>query len=317
MTGKVFVLGSINADYVMTTDRIPKAGESVMGKQFQVNQGGKGANQAVACAKLGCPCELIGAVGSDAVSQVLLSSVSSYGVETRAVRRLKGASGACMIVLDEREKENYLLVAPGANDKVDAKFVCSYLRANAKRGDIFITQLEVNRNAVSAACRTAKEAGMYVILNPAPAAPIGEEILSFVDLVVPNETEAEFLTGKAVATEEDARSAYLVFAKYGVGKMIVTLGARGCVYADAEGVRFFPAVKTAAVDPTSAGDTFIGAIAARLCRGESAGKAIPYAALCSAVTVSRRGAAESVPTEAEIEKILDGKEACDVRSLTL
>lgn len=317
MTGKVFVLGSINADYVMTTERVPKAGESVIGKQFHVNQGGKGANQAVACAKLGCPCELIGAVGSDAASEELLSSVCSYGVKIQAVRRLNGASGACVIVVDEREKENYLLVAPGANEKVDAGFVRSYLRGNAKKGDVFITQLEVNLDAVSAACRAAKEAGMYVILNPAPAAQIGEEILSFVDLVVPNETEAEFLTGKTIATKEDALAAYAVFAKYGVGAMIVTLGSRGCVYADADGAQFFPAVKTTSIDPTSAGDTFIGAVAARLCRGENVKKAIPYASLCAAVTVSRRGAAISVPTETEIEKILDGKEACDVRSITL
>lgn len=317
MTGKVFVLGSINADYVMTTDRMPKAGESVIAKQFHVNQGGKGANQAVACAKLGSWCEFIGAVGSDAASEELLASVSSYGVKTQAVRRLKGASGACVIVVDEKKKDNYLLVSPGANDKVDAEFVCSYLRSYARKGDVFITQLEVNLDAVSAACREARRIGMYVILNPAPAVQIGEGILTFVDLVVPNETETEFLTGKKIETEKDAAEAYAFFANYGIKAMIVTLGARGCVYVDSDGVQFFSAVKTVSIDPTSAGDTFIGAIASRLCCGECVKKAIPYAALCSAVTVSRRGAAISVPTRAEIEKILGGKEACDVRSVTL
>lgn len=305
---QVFVLGSINMDLVMSCDRMPAAGESRVGHGFQANQGGKGANQAVACAKLGCKCMLIGAVGEDDFGEKLVGSVCSYGVDCTHVRRQKGNSGVCMIVVDEELRDNVLLVDLGANAAVDAEYAAACIRENGRAGDIFIAQLEVNLKAVAAACKCARERGLTVILNPAPAAKIGEEILSYVDLIMPNETETELLTGVAVRTAADVERVFQSFAKYGVKELVITMGARGCAYAREGEACFFPAERSVSVDPTSAGDTFIGAVASRLCLGQSVKEAIPYAAKCAAVTVSRKGAASSIPTAEEVAKIYDLEE---------
>ncbi len=306
---KVFVLGSINMDLVMSCDRMPKTGESLIGHNFTANQGGKGANQAVACSKLGCDCTLIGAVGEDAFGTQLLSSVASYGVDCTNVQRLSEGSGVCIILVDRSVKDNLLLVDLGANAAVDAEYAADCIARNAEQGDVFITQLEVDLSAVAAACKQAKQMGLTVILNPAPAAKIGEEILSYVDLIVPNETETELFTGISVRTQEDVQKVFAYFSVYGIKELIITMGARGCAYAREGEVRFFPAEKTVAVDPTSAGDTFIGAVACRLCVGETVKEAIPFASKCSAITVSRPGAASSIPTAEEVKKfIIDRRE---------
>ena len=301
---RVFVLGSINMDLTMYAGRMPKLGESVLGHGFAAAQGGKGANQAAACAKLGCECHFLGAVGEDSFGADLVRSLSGYGVLTAAVqRRKKVGSGTCMIIVDEKAKDNYLLVDLGANAQVNAGRVVGYLRENASAGDLFLTQLEINPDAVAAGCAAAKELGMYVILNPAPAANVGPEILSYVDLIVPNETEAEFFTSRRIETEADAEAVGEYLRRMGAKETIVTLGARGCVYAAEGRTKFYPAQRAEAVDPTSAGDTFIGGLAAKLCRGETMEAAIGYAAKCSAITVARRGAAASIPTAREVEEI--------------
>ncbi len=301
---RVFVLGSINMDLTMYAGRMPRLGESVVGHGFVATQGGKGANQAAACAKLGCECHFLGAVGTDAFGADLVRSLADYGIVTDAVRRRKGVgSGTCMIIVDEKAKDNFLLVDLGANAQVDAGQVVKYLKENASAGDLFVTQLEINLDAVAAGCAAAKEMGMYVILNPAPAAKVGSEILSRVDLIVPNETEAEFYTGIRIETQADAQAVGEYFRRRGPKETIVTLGARGCVYAAEWKIKFFPAERAEAVDPTSAGDTFIGGLAAKLCRGETIETAIAYAAKCSAITVTRRGAAVSIPTAREVEEI--------------
>lgn len=301
---KVFVLGSINMDLVMEMERMPLLGESVIGSGFLANQGGKGANQAVACAKLGCDCTFIGAVGRDAYGETLLSSLRGFGVKTDGVQQSETYSGTCIILFDRSQRDNLLVVDPGANMQIDPAEVTAYLKQHADAGDIFITQLETNLDAVEKGLAAAREIGMFTVLNPAPARPIGKEILQYVDLIVPNETETTTLTGIVPNTEQEVREVYRQFAGHGVKQLIITLGKRGCVHVWGDGLQWHSARTVCAVDTTSAGDTFIGAVCAQLCRNVPIADAIEYASACSAITVSRRGAAVSIPTAKEVEQYL-------------
>ena len=301
---KVFVLGSINMDLVMEMERMPLLGESVIGSGFLANQGGKGANQAVACAKLGCDCTFIGAVGKDDYGDKLLASIQSFGVKTDGVQRSETYSGTCMILFDKSQHDNLLVVDPGANMQINPAAVMAYLKQYAVSGDIFITQLETNLDAVEKALVEAKEIGMFTVLNPAPARPIGRQILQYVDLIVPNETETFVLTGIEPNTEQDIMETYRWFAADGVKQMIITLGKRGSVYVCGDILRWQPARLIQAVDTTSAGDTFIGAVCSQLCRDIPMDRAMEYGSVCSAITVSRRGAAMSIPTVKEVETFL-------------
>lgn len=300
----IFVLGSINTDLVMTADRMPMTGESLKGSCFVINQGGKGANQAVACKKLGGESvAFIGAVGNDSFGQELLRSLSSYGVGVDAVSVKNCNSGVCMIILDKSKNDNVLVIELGANEQVEYEDFCDYLDEHAEEGDIFITQLEITLNAVQHALKKAKEKGMYTVLNPSPAVKIGEEFLKNVDLVVLNETECELIAGVSVEGAEEAKRVYTYFADYGVRETLITLGAKGCYYLNGECV-YCPAKKVEAVDTTSAGDTFIGALAVRKANGYSVASSLEFAARCSAITVSRVGASSSIPT---LDEVLDLK----------
>lgn len=305
---KVFVLGSINMDLVMETERMPVLGESAIGSGFLSNQGGKGANQAVACAKLGCDCTFIGAVGRDDYGDKLLASVQCFGVKTEGVQRVEAHSGTCIILLDRSRQDNLLVVDPGANMQIDGNVAADYLRKHAQSGDILITQLETNLDAVEKAVSIAKELGMFVVLNPAPARPVGREILQHIDLIVPNETETAILTGITPDTEKEILEVYRRFSAEGVKQMIITLGKRGSVYAFRDTLYWQSARRVEAVDTTAAGDTFIGAVCALLCRDVPIVQAMNYGSLCAAITVSRRGAAVSIPTEEEVEQYLQEEE---------
>lgn len=297
---KVFVLGSINTDLVMQADRMPMTGESLKGSNFLINQGGKGANQAVACKKLGCERVLfMGAVGNDAFGKDLVASLASYGVETNAVAVKDGHSGVCIILLDKSQNDNVLVVDAGANDRVSFDDFEGYLDAHAEQGDLLVTQLEVNLDAVKRCLRKAKQKGMYTVLNPAPAVKIGKDFLENVDLIVLNETESELITGIAVDGESAAERVHAHFAAYGVCETLITLGAKGCYYLDGS-LTYCPAEKVKAVDTTSAGDTFIGALAMRKASGHTVASSLAFAAKCSAITVSRVGASSSIPTLDEV-----------------
>lgn len=297
---KVFVLGSINTDYRISVDRMPTVGESKVGHDFAYGQGGKGANQAVACKKLGCEqVYLLACVGNDDSGAELKRSVAGYGVDVSAVTETDEIqSGACFIVLNDELKDNYLIVDKGANMAVDPLSVTRFLSDNASKGDVFISQLEVNIDAVINGFQTAKSLGMYTILNPAPVCDFPQELYRYVDLIVPNSTEMSLLTGESV----NFNKAYEYFRVRGVKQMVATLGNQGSVYIDATHTIECPAKNVKAVDTTSAGDTFIGAIALKKACGTEPFEALEFATRCSAITVSRYGAAESVPCASEVEK---------------
>ncbi|MBO5045458.1 MAG: ribokinase [Clostridia bacterium] len=298
---RIFVLGSVNTDMVVKVDRMPMTGESMKGYGFMTNQGGKGANQAVACKKLGGKeVFFLGAVGKDAFGEELLRSLNSFGVDTRAVRTVENAkSGVCMILLDQSCNDNVLVVDTGANERVNAEEVEAFLQRNGAEGDVFITQLEVNVDAVERGLKRAKELGMYTVLNPAPARKIGAELLAFTDLIVLNETETELIADVRCESKKDMEKVYAYFSALGVKEVIVTLGAKGCYHSDGEATHC-PACKVKAVDSTSAGDTFIGALSMKKARGEAIKASLPFASACSAIAVSRAGASVSIPTEEEV-----------------
>lgn len=300
---KIFVLGSINVDYRMSVDRMPTVGESKLGYGFGMGQGGKGANQAIACNRLGCDnVYFIGCVGNDENGNYLKRTVGSYGVDVSAVDTANNVvSGACLIILDDSQQDNYLVVDKGANMHVSAENVKTFLLTNATKGDVFITQLETNLDAVQTGLQTAKQIGMYTILNPAPMCQFDKQLLTYVDLLVPNQTELQLLSNT-----QDVAIAYNSLASYGIA-LLVTLGENGSVYVDSHQTITCPAVKTTVVDTTCAGDTFIGAIALEKACGTQVYDAMPFAAQCSAITISRKGAGESVPNREEINQILQSR----------
>lgn len=302
MSKNVFVIGSINMDLVMSTSRLPLIGESKKGHSFFQNQGGKGANQAIAVKKLGLEnVHFIGAVGNDQNGRILKETIESYGIISDGLKVVDSInSGVCIILLDESQNDNVLVIDGGANNYVDEVEACRYLYKHAKPGDILITQLETNLLAVYSALKTAKEIGMYTILNPAPVCDLEKSIYSNLDLIVLNETETKLLTNIDCETIHDARSAY---DKFKVNELVITLGEKGGYYVNKEKVIPIPVHKVKAVDTTCAGDTYIGALALKLANGYTIEESLDFAARCSSITVSRKGAGVSIPTKEEVEEI--------------
>ncbi len=303
---KIFVLGSINMDLVISVTSIPEIGESKNGHSFMQNQGGKGANQAVACKKLGSDdVRLIACVGKDENGKALIASMKQYGINTDLIKvKEEVSSGVCMIILDEEKQDNMLIIDRGANDAIEINDFEKYLRKNASKDDIFITQLEVNLNAVYDGLKIAKEIGMFTILNPAPVTEFNKECLKNVDLIIPNETEAKLLTGISTDLDSNLLEIYKYFFDLGVKEMIVTLGSRGSCYIKDNNLIFCPSFRVEAVDTTSAGDTFIGAVAMRIASGFKIEESLSFASKCSSITVSRKGAAISIPTKEEVKNFM-------------
>ena len=292
---QIFVVGSINTDLSMAVDRLPRLGESVYGQGYMQTQGGKGANQAVACAKLGCPqVYLVGAVGADADGEKLRACIAKVGVDTGGVTvKPQAGSGVCVALSERASRDNVLIVCPGANDALCAQDVEEFLRTHARAGDILLVQLEIPHEAVLSALRCAKEMGMRTVLNPAPVRGEIGDLLRYVDFIVPNETEFASLTGCSADGSGLQAGARALHAA-GAGTVIVTLGKRGSVCVGEE-TFFVDAVPAEAIDTTAAGDTFLGAFCTVLARGGGVREAMEFGARCAAVTVTRRGAAESIP----------------------
>ena len=301
MSGKVLVLGGINVDYVIHSERAPREGESLIGSDFRVNCGGKGANQAIAIAKLGCEVKIIGAVGCDSGGEISLGNLKSFGVDTSSVVRAGTHTGAALITV--AGGDNRIVVAVGANDELTCEDI-DRRREDFKWADIVVMQLEIPTNVVLYAAKIAKEYGKTVILNPAPVRDIDKEVYSYVDLVIPNEIEAELISGIAPTDKESTESALRFFTSLSAKNAIITLGDRGSAYL-LEGEYFERGVyKVRRVDTTSAGDSFIGGLCVCLSEGKDLHGAIDYAAAVSAITVSREGASVSIPTKNEVELFL-------------
>ncbi len=300
----IYVLGSINMDMVARVPRMPVGGETLTADKYYVNPGGKGANQAVAIAKLGGKVAMIGKVGSDETGDALKNNLKAMGVDESMVTRADVPSGIAMIIVEGGE--NRIILYKGANHSVTKTDVDEGLR-NAKPGDALVMQLEIPLETVTYAAAVAKQKGMLVLLNPAPAVPLGEELLKNVDIIAPNETETEILTG--VGLDSDVHIALAVKKLYqlGVKRVIITMGSRGSIVAEGQTITPVEPRKVKAVDTTSAGDTFVGATVLRYLDGDTLEDAARFASVASSITVTREGAAQSIPTLEEVKKVIESE----------
>ena len=310
--GRVFVAGSINMDVVATADRHPRIGETVAGTAVLYFPGGKGANQAVAAAKLGAPTTLIGRLGKDAFGDQLKAFLAAEGIDLSFVQQTSQAhTGTAIITV--ANADNTIVVIPGANALVSTADVGAPVLA---KGDIAVSQFEIPLPAISAFFKRARVAGATTILNPAPAIEFGRELLDLVDILILNETELGVLTRTELHDTDDL-ARFIEAARsleMGNNKTIcVTLGKRG-VLALVNGQPLLidgRAVK--AVDTTGAGDCFVGAVAAQLAGGKPIHDALHYANVAASICVQRMGAAPSMPTVAEVEMTLSTSRPCERR----
>lgn len=300
----IYVLGSINMDMVARVPHMPVGGETLTADKYYVNPGGKGANQAVAIAKLGGKVAMIGKVGSDETGDALKNNLKAMGVDESMVTRADVPSGIAMIIVEGGE--NRIILYKGANHSVTKADVDEGLK-NAKPGDALVMQLEIPLETVTYAAAVAKQKGMLVLLNPAPAVPLGEELLKNVDIIAPNETETEILTG--VGLDSDVHIALAVKKLYqlGVKRVIITMGSRGSIVAEGQTITPVEPRKVKAVDTTSAGDTFVGATVLRYLDGDTLEDAARFASVASSITVTREGAAQSIPTLNEVKKVIESE----------
>lgn len=291
---EIVVVGSLNMDLVGRAPRLPVPGETISGSSFATLPGGKGANQAVAAARLGARTAMIGCVGDDAFGAQLRAGLESDGVDCAGVRVVAGVSSGVALIVVEAAGKNGIVVIPGANGRLVPADVDAREDALAA-ARIVVLQLEVPLATVEHAARRAKALGKLVILNPAPAQPLPPSLLALVDLLVPNEIEAAALTGAPVVSVEDAIAAGRRLRETGASTVLVTLGAQGVVVVEAGGANHHPSRPVQAVDSTAAGDTFIGGFGAALVRGLALPAAVACAQAAAAISVTRPGAQPSIP----------------------
>ncbi len=295
---KILVIGSSNTDMTVKCAHLPAPGETVMGGSFITGPGGKGANQAVAAARLGGDVSFVCKVGRDGFGDCALKGYESEGIDVAHVLRSDQPSGVALILVDEKA-ENSIAVAPGANSDLtvaDIESVADEIRS----ADILLLQLEIPVESVLRAAQIAAEAGVYVILNPAPACRIPEEIYPCLSLLSPNQTEISSMTGIDAEDASSARDAVRALLDKGVKNVIITMGSKGStVYSNGQ-FTHISAMKVDAVDTTAAGDTFCGALAVGLSEGLSLEKSAVFATKASALAVQKMGAQSSIPYRKEI-----------------
>lgn len=298
---KIVVIGSSNIDMVVRADRIPAEGETILGGEFAMVPGGKGANQAVCAARLGADVKLVARIGDDVFGQVSLDNFRTVGVDTQFVTRDSSSpSGVALIVVDARG-ENAIVVAPGANSRLTPADV-DRARDAIAAADAVVLQLEIPAGTVDHAVDLAASLGVKVVLNPAPMRPLPSEVVSKVDVLVPNQHEAAGLLGiPGDASDLDAASAARRLMSLGAGSVVITLGSRGAYAASPDSAAFVEALKVDAVDTTAAGDAFTASLACALAEGLELPDAARFASRVAAISVTRPGAQPSMPTRKEVE----------------
>ncbi|MDF3133643.1 ribokinase [Pseudomonas extremaustralis] len=300
MPAKVVVVGSLNMDLVTRASRLPRAGETLIGQTFTTVPGGKGANQAVASARLGADVSMIGCVGTDAYGIQLRDALLVEGIDCRAVSTVEGSSGVALIVVDDTS-QNAIVIVAGSNGELTPASLQAFDTV-LQAANVIVCQLEVPMATVGYALKRGRELGKTVILNPAPAsAPLPAEWYASIDYLIPNESEAGALSGVTVDSLDSARLAATRLIQAGAGKVIITLGPQGVLFSDGLVFEHLVAPKVKAVDTTAAGDTFVGGFAAALANGESEAEAIRFGQVAAALSVTRAGAQPSIPTLRDVQ----------------
>ena len=290
---KIYIVGSINTDLCISAAYMPRKGETMHGDDFFIAHGGKGANQAVSAARSGALVKMCGCVGDDEFGKSAIEALSKEGIDVKAIKTLKGtSSGTAMII--RCEDDNRIILNSGANNCLNENDIDDFL-SDASTGDIFLTQLENNIDAIGYGLKRAKEKEMFVVLNPAPMNTSISPYLKYVDLLTPNEIECDEFGGKEKL-------------KVLVNTLIVTLGSKGFEYIDKTVDVIIPCIKVKPVDTTAAGDTFVGAMLARFAEGIDLIESAKYGSMAASIACTRKGAQPSIPTSKEIEKFTKSKQ---------
>ncbi len=301
---KIFVAGSFNVDITCYAPRIPRHGETVPGTSANISSGGKGFNQATAAAHAGSEVIMLSKIGDDPLSNIALDCYEKEGVSTKLLSVIKGVNTGCAFIeVEEATAENRIVIVSGANALVGKEDI-----ENAKdeiaSSDYALTQLETSLESVEALVKTCHELNKPVVLNPAPAKELPEYLFKMITIFTPNETEAEFYTGVKIESEEDADRAAEILLQKGVKCAIITLGKKGVFYKTESESGLIEAPVVKAVDTTGAGDAFNGALASRLAGGEDLKKAMKFACAFASLSVTKKGAADSMPRLDEVTEFL-------------
>lgn len=297
----ILVVGSLNADLVVRVSRFPQPGETISGSDLQIIPGGKGANQAVAAARQGTSVSMLGRVGSDGFGPELINNLKQNNVDTSHVQiDSQAATGTAIIAVDANGQNNIIL-SPGGNGRVSPDDVANVSFSDYK---LLLLQLEIPIEAVTAAAQRAKESGLRVLLNPAPARSLPDELISLSDFILPNETELSLLTNHSVHEISSAENAAETLLERGAQNVIVTLGPNGALIVSGQQVTHVDTYKVDVVDTTAAGDAFIGGFASALLRNKSLEEAVRYGCACGALATTRFGAQPSLPTQQEVERFI-------------
>jgi ribokinase len=303
MKPKIVVIGSVNTDMIIRTARLPKHGETVLGDNFIQSRGGKGANQAVAAARLGADVTFVARLGRDHFGQDAIDAYEKEGINTKYIVWDEEASTGVALIMIDKEGEDIICVAPGANGKLSPEDVSNAEEA-IKSTNCVLLQLEIPMKTVEFAIKLASKYHVRVVLNPAPMAMLSEDLLERVDVLTPNETEAAMLTGNNVSHPRDL--AFIVKTKFNVKNVIVTMGKEGAAISSEQnpGVIEVPSYPVEAVDATGAGDAFNGGLAVALAQGNNLENAVRYANAVGALATTSESAQSSLPTAQEVEAFL-------------
>ena len=297
---KIIVVGSLNTDLVVRTPRFPQPGETISGEDLQVIPGGKGANQAVAAARLGANVSMLGSVGKDNFGDFLLDNLKANHVDTHLIEREDASTGTATIIVDANG-QNSIILSAGANGNVSSVDV---EHASFSDYSLLLLQLEIPTPTVLSAAKLAKQNGVRVVLNPAPAKELPDELISLADFIIPNETELSLLTGMEVNDIPSAEEAARALLTKGAENVIVTLGSKGALIVNEKTNIHMETYKVDVVDTTAAGDAFIGGLASVLDSANSLPDAVRYACACGALAATIFGAQPSLPRKEEVERFM-------------
>jgi ribokinase len=303
MAKRIVIVGSVNMDMVVSSPKVPVLGETILGSDFMMVPGGKGANQSVAAARLGADVTFIGCVGNDLFGQDLREHLSANHVNVEHVAEAEGIpTGVAVITV--KDGDNFIIVAPGANSEL-SPIRMEELEETIADASILIIQLEIPFDTVRKAVEIANKHRVKVLLNPAPARELDDPFLSAIDILTPNEHECELITGISVKGVEDAKKVVAHLNQKGVKQVVVTLGSKGAVYNSGGEILHQPAPSVSAIDTTAAGDSFTAAVAYALMDGKSIDAAVEFGCAVGALTVTKKGAQSSLPHRQEVTAFMN------------
>lgn len=306
MCKELTVLGSINVDHTISVPYFAKPGETLVGNNYHITYGGKGANQAIAATRLGAKVNFIGCIGNDEIGLTMKKSFEKEGININAIKQIENTNTGLAMIQVTPSGENSIVISHGANNYVNENTVKTH-QQTIIQSDYLLMQLEIPLNTITYAAKIAKNNHTQVILNPAPAQPLPDELLQNIDIITPNETEAEIITGVQINDEQSAAQSAKIFHQKGIKTVLITLGEKGVYYSTHNQGKFIKGFRVQAKDTTAAGDTFNGAFVTALMENKSTDEAITFAQAAAAISVTKQGAQPSIPTKEDTDRFLSNQ----------